>query len=148
MKGNNLVHLRGRVGAMPFVRYTGLKTCVARFSVATHRQDDVDESDGMVGHRVTEWHSIMCFNDLARRVDLEIETGDMVEVEGRLTYEEVQLPSGERIKAARVEAKELTLLGRKKEAPVCDAPRETSTNPYGKYLDTLSGDAEDGVLPF
>lgn len=149
MSTYNRVEIRGHVGAMPFVKYTGPTTCIARFSVATNRMGYTDEEGRSVVGEVTEWHSIVCFNATAQQVERDVRTGATVEVSGRLSYEEVRLPSGERTKSARVEADRVRILRYREEvAGKSGTKPEEITNPYGKYLDTLSHDVGDSGLPF
>lgn len=144
----NRIKLIGHVGAMPFVKYTSPTTCISRFSLATNRDGYIDdEGRRIVGER-TDWHSILCFNDLAEIVEAEVRTGSKVEVEGYLTYEDRILPSGERIKAARIEADVLRVFAPEVEEELPEVKEEKPTHPYGKYLDTLSQDADKGGLPF
>lgn len=144
----NRVKLVGHVGAMPFVKYTSPTTCIARLSLATNREGYTDDEGRQIVGQVTEWHSVICYNAVAQEVETEVRTGTAIEVEGCLTYEEICLASGERVKSARVEAERIQILSQSTEEEQVETSKEKPTNPYGKYLDTLSRDAESGDLPF
>lgn len=145
----NWVKLRGYVGSNPFIKYTSPTTCIARFSIATHRDGYIDDEGNHIFEEVTEWHSIICFNELAQVVEMKVGTGCLLELEGRITYEDRRLASGERIKSSRIEATKIDVIEQRKEENLeTEHKEEIKTNPYGKYLDTLSHDSNSGELPF
>lgn len=143
----NRVHLIGNLGKEPLVRYLEPTICFARFSLATQAESTINADGWPVSGKVTDWHTIQCFYDLATWVADELRVGDLVEVEGRLTYvttrgTEHRAPQ----KHAVILAERIDLL-RRPEAPLPAKPTpEQPTDPYGIYRETLSQDPD--ALPF
>ena len=143
----NKVRLVGHAGADPKVKYLNPETCSATISLATNAEGVLNEMGVMVRGFVTDWHTILCYGALAEEVDKSIQTGDLIEVEGRLTYIKIQTHTRV-VNKAVILAHSVEIL-KKKEKPVVspnDAQDEHIHNPYGEYLETLQADP-DG-LPF
>lgn len=143
----NSVHLIGNIGKDPIIRYLEPTICFARFSLATEAESILNADGWPINGPVTDWHAIQCFYDLAVWVSNELRVGDLVEVEGRLTYL-TQKGTRDQLsnKQAVILADKITLLKHKKVAEP-EAPQvERPTDPYGIYRDVLDQDP-DG-LPF
>jgi len=78
----NKVMLIGNVGKDPEVRSTRTGEPVATFSMATSRK----WKDPKTGQRQeqTEWHTIVCWSQIAKVVGDYVKRGKLVYVEGRL----------------------------------------------------------------
>lgn len=74
----NKVTLIGRVGQDPKV-FEGKTKCVT-FSVAT--------DNGYGDNKSTDWHSIKCFDKLAETCEKHLTKGQLVYIEGRISYNE------------------------------------------------------------
>lgn len=79
----NKVCILGHVGADPEVRYLSEGNSYARFRVATS-----ESYTNKNGERITntEWHNVVAWRELAKRVELYIRKGGEVYVEGKITY--------------------------------------------------------------
>lgn len=84
MSGLNKVMLIGRLGKDPEVRNTNSGN-VANFSMATSES----YKDKTTGEKkeTTEWHNIVCWNNLADIVAKYLHKGDNVYIEGKLKTE-------------------------------------------------------------
>ncbi|MDN4753689.1 single-stranded DNA-binding protein [Porphyromonadaceae bacterium W3.11] len=142
----NKVSLVGHVGADPKIKYLDQNTCTAMISLATDAEGTINEEGVMVRGMVTDWHSILCYRELAELVDKTVGVGDLIEVEGRLTYLKLKSGLEKRYKAV-VLAQKVNVI-KKKEYKKANAslPEEDIHQAYGEYLDTLSEDPDN--LPF
>ncbi|MCX7955143.1 MAG: single-stranded DNA-binding protein [Bacteroidales bacterium] len=85
----NKVILLGNVGRDPIIRYTADNVPVASFSLATNEYYK-DNSGNL--QRITEWHTIVAWRNLAELAEKHIRKGSQIYVEGRLrtrTYTDV-----------------------------------------------------------
>ena len=86
MIGMNRVILCGRLGADPEIKYSAKEKPYTRLSVATNRS--YKENDGQF-KEVTDWHSVFVWGEKAERCCHNYRKGDVVMVEGALTYWQV-----------------------------------------------------------
>lgn len=91
----NRVILTGNVGTIHELRTTQSGTPVINFSLAT---DEPRKTDNGYEDE-TEWHPIVAWDRRAENVAQVLQKGDLVTVEGRLRFRQVQ---GVRFKEARV----------------------------------------------
>ena len=84
----------GRLGADPEVRFTGKGTPVSNFKLAT---DNFWKDSDQKKHKKTDWHKCTCWGRLAEVAGEHLKTGDMVYVEGRLSYDSYEDSSGNTI---------------------------------------------------
>ena len=82
MSGINKVHLIGRLGDDPTIRYTQDGAAVANFSIATSESWN-DKSSGEKKES-TEWHRIVAWKKLAETCGEYLKKGKEVYIEGRL----------------------------------------------------------------
>lgn len=141
----NKVRLIGHVGADPKIKYLDPLICSAQISLATNAEGAINEKGIMVRGMVTDWHAVLCYGKLAEEVDKTIGTGDLIEVEGRLTYLQIGMGHQKRHKAV-VLASTISMIKKKERESKTTTPKENIHNPYGEYLDTLSQDPDS--LPF
>ena len=79
----NKVMLLGNVGKDPDVRYVDTNMVVAKFVLATS-EPGYTLPNGTEVPAHTEWHTILCWNQLAKRVEQYIRKGCRVYIEGKI----------------------------------------------------------------
>lgn len=79
----NKVTLIGRLGKDPEVRTLDNGTFVARVSIAT---DESYKDRQGAWQKLTEWHDIILWRDLAQRAERTLRKGYLVYLEGKLTH--------------------------------------------------------------
>lgn len=87
----NKVILIGNLGRDPEVRRLESGAAVAKFSVATS-ESYKDKNDEW--QKTTEWHDVVCWRNLAERVERDLKKGSLVYVEGKLTHRKWQDKEG------------------------------------------------------
>ena len=127
MASLNSVHLIGRVGRDPEVRYFQDGTAVGSFSLAT--SESWKGKDGQKQER-TQWHKIQCFRKLAEIVGQYVKKGSLVYVEGKITYREWEKDGQKRV-VTEIEAGEIQFLDSKPKGQTQDSyrPPETQREP-------------------
>lgn len=107
MRGVNLLTIAGNLGSDPETRTTGSGTTVANLSVGvTTREKRQGE---WTDH--TEWFRIVCWSSLAEACAKFLRKGAPVLVVGRLRTEEWTDKDGNKRRAVRVYADQVTFLG-------------------------------------
>lgn len=109
----NKVMIIGYVGQDPEVRYTGNATNgtkVATLRVATSER--YKDKDGNVKEQ-TEWHSIVCWRQLADVVEKYVKKGTQLYVEGKLVTRSWEDQNGGKKYSTDIVAQTLQLLGKK-----------------------------------
>lgn len=106
MASVNKVILLGRTGKEPEMRYTGAGKAVANFSIATQ--------EGYGENKSTAWHNIVAFEKTADVVGQYLHKGDMVFIEGRITYRTWDDKEGNKRYATDIVADRIQLLAGKK----------------------------------
>lgn len=142
----NRIVLVGNVGADPRIKYLEPEVCSAYFSLATNMEGAMDATGRQVIERVTDWHAVLSYRELAQEVELEVRKGMLVRVEGRLTYREWRTHSGEPRRSAVVLADKIEVLSQGKDKQSAPPPTEELSIPYGTYLEHMSQDKSG--LPF
>lgn len=79
----NKVTLIGNLGGDPEVRHLENGTAVGRFSLATN--ENYKDKDGN-WQKLTEWHNVVVWRDMAERAEKQLKKGMMVFVEGKISY--------------------------------------------------------------
>ncbi|MBK9211652.1 MAG: single-stranded DNA-binding protein [Saprospiraceae bacterium] len=79
----NKVFLLGNLGKDPEFRKLDNGTQVAKFPIATNEsyKDKAGE-----WKQITEWHDVVCWRDLATRVEKNLKKGSTILVEGKLSH--------------------------------------------------------------
>lgn len=111
----NKAMIIGHVGQDPEVRYTGNATNgtkVATLRVATSER--YRDKDGNV-KELTEWHSIVCWRQIADVVEKYVKKGTQVYVEGKLQTRSWE-DKGVKKYATDIVAQTLQLLGKKEQS--------------------------------
>lgn len=109
----NKAMIIGHVGQDPEVRYTGNAnnaTKVATLRVATSER--YKDKDGNVKEN-TEWHSIVCWRQLADVVEKFVKKGTQLYVEGKLVTRSWEDQNGGKKYSTDIVAQTLQLLGKK-----------------------------------
>jgi single-strand DNA-binding protein len=117
----NWVHLVGRLGQAPELRYTPEGHAVTRFSLAT------DRASRAGAEPATDWHQVICWRKLAEFAGEYLAKGRLVAVTGHLTYRTWEDRDGQRRRTAEIVATEVVLLDRRPDGAARDA--EPSAGP-------------------
>lgn len=149
----NKVMIIGHVGQDPEVRYTGNATNgtkVATLRVAT--SEKYRDKDGNVKEQ-TEWHSIVCWRQLADVVEKYVKKGTQLYVEGKLVTRSWEDQNGGKKYSTDIVAQTLQLLGKKEGGqPQRDpaiAGAQQMQRPQSTPLPTVDpSDSPEDDLPF
>lgn len=106
----NRVQLIGNVGKMPDIRVTGPGKKVASFSLATSEtwKDHSGEKQ-----TETQWHNIKVWGNLAEVAENYIRKGQLLYVEGKVTYSSYDDKDGNKRYITEIIASNLQMLGKK-----------------------------------
>ncbi len=99
----NKVILVGNVGATPELRHTKNNTSVTNFSIST-----IDHYKNKSGElqKLKKWHRIVCWGKLAENTVRGIKEGQLVLIEGALSYRNRE-KDGIKIPVAEIKASEV-----------------------------------------
>jgi single-strand DNA-binding protein len=111
----------GHLGRDPEMRYTPSGRPVTTFSVATTRS--WHSSDGE-RHEETEWFNVVAWGSLAEICNQHLRKGMQVYVEGRLQTRRWEDSEGNKHYTTELVAKEMIMLGEKREAYSADEPAD------------------------
>ena len=130
----NRVQLIGRVGKDPDVKEVG-NTKVAQFSLATSERG-YTKQDGTEVPEKTYWHNIVLWGKKAEVAEKYIHKGDLVFVEGRITYREWEDNNGKHYRTEIVGDSNLELLTPKGQGgQQGEAPQPAPTpNPFDNQM--------------
>ena len=120
----NRVELIGRLGQDPNMRFTAAGQAVTRISVATDRPSRPGETG-------TDWHQIVCWDQLAEFAGQHLTRGRLVFVAGRISYRTWEGRDGQRRRAAEIVATEIILLDRRPTSDASDSTEPPSTSAPG-----------------
>lgn len=87
----NKVTLIGNLGKDPEVRRLDNGAVVAKFTVATN-ENYKDKNDEW--QKLTEWHEVVAWRNLAEQAERSLKKGSLVYVEGKLTHRKWQDSNG------------------------------------------------------
>lgn len=135
MSGVNKVHLIGRTGKDPEVRYAG-ETPVATFTLAT--SEKYKDKSGQY-QESTEWHNIVAWRGLAEVAEKYITKGKEIYVEGKIKTRSYDDKDGNKRYITEIVADTIQLLGKRD-----DAGTETSA----PAATTTTASVDDEELPF
>ena len=133
----NRVHLIGNTGKDPEIRTTGSGKKVASFSLATS-ESYKDHS----GQKVTEtqWHNIKAWGNLAEVAEKYIRKGQLLYVEGKVTYSSYDDKDGNKKYITEIIASNFQMLGKKPEGQTGESQsegREQNAGPKISNTDDL-----------
>jgi single-strand DNA-binding protein len=129
----NKVFLLGNLGKDPEFRKLDNGTQVAKFPIATNEsyKDKAGE-----WKQITEWHDVVCWRDLATRVEKNLKKGSTILVEGKLSHRKYTDANGVDRYITEVVAASIKQLDKK------DPSQSTSTN----FPTSIA--AEESIDPF
>ena len=116
MRGVNRIVLVGRVGRDPELKFGKKGTPWCSWSVATERF--VRDGENWVD--TTDWHRIVAFGKIAERSGERVHRGDLIGVEGVLTYESWTDEEGAQRTSTRVIADRVNVLSRRRSEATSD----------------------------
>ena len=131
MRSLNAVHLLGRAGRDPAMRYAGSGKPYTTFSLATDRRAKAGEQTE------PDWHAIVCWDKLAEFANQYVSKGRLLYVSGRLTYRTWSGQDGRPRHTAEIIASEILLLDRPPTADLATVEDQDAT-----------ASADDADLPF
>jgi single-strand DNA-binding protein len=118
----NRVELIGRLGQDPNMRFTAAGQTVTRLSLATDRPSRPGETG-------TDWHQIVCWDQLAEFAGQHLTRGRLVFVAGRISYRTWEGRDGQRRRSAEIVATEIILLDRRPSSDPPDSMGSSSSVP-------------------
>ena len=151
----NKVTLIGNLGADPEVRHLESGVQVARFSLATN-ESYKDKDDNW--QKLTEWHNIVVWRELAERAERMLKKGMLVYVEGKISYRKFTGQDGQERYVTDIIANTFRLLERREgggfdsrfpsdeDAPANMKHNVPAAEPANSNGDAVAADGDD--LPF
>lgn len=150
----NKVTLLGHLGADPEVRHLDSGVMVARLPVATN--ENYKDKDGN-WQKLTEWHNVVVWRELAERAEKQLKKGSFVYIEGKITYRKYNDKDGQERYATDIVANNFRILDKREDGAggvearfpgVENAPPARSAMPATApaTADTVPADGDD--LPF
>ncbi len=123
----NLVQLIGNVGKAPELHHTQNGTPVCRLSVATGREWTDDKGQK---HSKTEWHTVVCWKNLAEIVAKYCRKGSKIYVSGELETRSWDDQNGQKRYTTEIKADEVKFL-----STLCEeSPPSGSRAPTGRPI--------------
>ncbi len=132
MASLNKVHLIGRLGKDPEIRYTQSGTPVANFSLATSER--IKNKDGNYEEK-TEWHQIVLWGRTAEVAGEYLGKGSLVYIEGRIQTRKWSDKDGSDRYSTEIVGDRLQMLGFKPEQE--EAPRQEQRSVGGSPDDDI-----------
>jgi len=146
MAGVNKVILIGNLGADPEVRSLESGVKVATINVAT--SESYKDKNGE-RQTQTEWHRVVLWRGLAEVVERYLKKGSQVYIEGRLRTRSYDDQDGKKTYVTEIEARELTMLGRRDSEGNESNQESRSSNAEGSQKSAEGSTANDtDDLPF
>ena len=116
----NVIHLIGRIGREPDMRYLETGRALTRLRLATDRP-------GAAGREPqTDWHDVICWGNTAEFAGEHLDVGRLIYVEGRLSYRTREI-DGQQRRFAEIVAREIVPLDRKPVPRASDADDDDLT---------------------
>lgn len=115
-KSLNVVHLIGRTGGEPAMRYTANGQPVTTFSLATDRRSSKRDDDAG-----PDWHHVVAFGALAEFCNAYLSKGRLLYLSGRLSYRTRTGLDGQPHHSTEIVASDVVLLDRRPSGEVPDA---------------------------
>jgi single-strand DNA-binding protein len=107
MSNLNIIHLIGRLGGEPDMRYSESGQCRTRFRLATNRPARAGTEPA------TDWHQVVCWGQVAEFAGEYATTGRLVYVSGRIAYSSYDGRDGQTYHRTEIVAREVLLLDRR-----------------------------------
>ena len=150
----NKVTLIGNLGGDPEVRHLENGTAVGRFSLATNENYKDKEGNWQ---KLTEWHNVVVWRDMAERAATHLKKGMLVYVEGKISYRKYTDKDGQERNVTDIVANIYRLLEKQEGAgesrfPTSDAAKNGNSTESAESMpvggDTPPPPAEGDDLPF
>ncbi len=151
----NKVTLIGNLGGDPEVRHLDNGTAVGRFSLATNENYKDKEGNWQ---KMTEWHNVVVWRDMAERAEKQLKKGMMVFVEGKISYRKYTDKDGQERNVTDIVASSYRMLEKFEGAGDSRFPTEAAAQQNGSTTrssepmpvggDTPPPQAEGDDLPF
>ena len=134
----NKVTLIGNLGGEPETKRLENGTMVARVGLATN--ENYKDKDGN-WQKITEWHSVVLWRELAERAEKSLQKGMLVYVEGKISYRKSKDKDGVDRYYTDIVASSFRALEKTEEAHKQKIPASNATE-----VPVPAGDSDD--LPF
>ena len=121
MRTFQVTYLIGRLGQDPDTRFTTAGQAITRLSLATDRPSRPGETG-------TDWHQIVCWDQLAEFAGQHLTRGRLVFVAGRISYRTWEGRDGQRRRSAEIVATEIILLDRRPTSDSSDSPESAESS--------------------
>lgn len=145
----NKVILIGNLGKDPEVRYLEGNVCVAKLSIATNENYKDKKGDWQ---KVTEWHNLVMWREIAERAEKQLKKGDTIYVEGKLTHRKYQDKDGKDQYVTEVVVNTFRSLEKKEKTDNFpssdDAPGARTSTESSQAAGEGSGNSSYDDLPF
>lgn len=142
----NSVHLLGRLGAKPEIRYTQNGTPVAKFSLATSTkyQDKAGNKK-----ETTQWHNCVVWGKSAEAIEKYSDKGSLLFCEGELEYSDYQNKQGQKVYRTEIKVHNFKFLDspEKKVPPQAGTFEEFRQGPLSQAQTTINFD-DPNSIPF
>ncbi len=123
----NKVIILGNAGRDPEVRHLEGGGVVANFTVATSER--FKDRVGNIQER-TEWHTIVCWRQLAEFAEKYIRKGSQVFIEGKIRTRDYTDQSGQKRYVTEIFADTLQLTGRRVDTQTNQQPAQQAAQPH------------------
>lgn len=143
-KSVNSVHLLGRLGADPDVRYAASGMAVCSLSIATTEREK--GQDGEWGER-TEWHRAKCFGKTAEAVANYLKKGQMCHVSGSLRTNQWEDANQIKRYTTEIIINDIVFIGGKQDAVAGQEGDRNAAAGSSGYKNEPQGNAEQDI-PF
>ena len=140
----NKVHLIGRLGRDPEVRYMPNGDAFCNFSLAT--SEKFTDKSGNKAEK-TEWHNIVIYRRLAEIAGQYLKKGSQVYLEGKIQSRKYTDKNGVERTAYEIVCHEMKMLGGN-EAPMQPAPSANQEPPAPPAARNAAPTADDSEIPF
>lgn len=137
----NKAILVGNTGKDPEVRRTESGVAVASFSLAT--TEKYKDKNGNTQEQ-TQWHNIVCWRELAERVEKYVKKGQQLYVEGKITTRAWRDQEGKDRTTTEIVANNIQMLGRKPEGQQAERREQI----FPDRAEEPFNNPDDGDLPF
>ncbi len=144
----NKVILIGNVGKDPVVRNVSDNNPVATFTLATN--EVYKDQSGQL-QKITEWHNIVAWKNLAQLAEKYIKKGTQLYVEGRIRSRNYTDKDNQTRYITEILADKILLLGKKDDA-ITETPStaysQTENEPNTDINNAIATENSDDDLPF
>lgn len=130
----NKVTLIGNLGGDPEIRHLDNGVLVGRFSLATNENYKDKEGNWQ---KLTEWHNIVVWRDLADRAEKQLKKGMTVYVEGKISYRKYTGQDGVERTSADIVAATMRLLEKPANTNESRFPASNSPMPIQAAVPTM-----------